>query len=182
MGKLRHGAALQWETHGVTLTPPPPPVPQHWDQCPGHTGPQKGLCCLICGRGMSANKGGRSSAVAVPGFWGSLGVGGGVHGVLSTAPPLPLLAPSASCMPRLRLCPAVPKPGAFLGKNVKAVEFGRMWRLTVTGPLRCGVGGGAAGGGQRGVTGGVTSEGMVAPWVPLRADGPGAEPGGRDVG
>lgn len=106
------------------------PSPGHWDQCL-----RKGLRSLICGCGLSINKGGQSSAVAVLGLWGSWGVCV-THGAFQCPPPQ---APSASCRPRLRLRPAVPKPGAFLGKNVKAAESGRTWRTAATAPLCWGV-------------------------------------------
>lgn len=179
MGKLRHGAALQWETHGVTLMPPS--VPQHWDQCRGHTGPRKGLCCLICGHGMSANKGGRSSAVAVPGFWGLRGVGGEHMEYFPLPPPFPvgpicfLRAPAAAL-------PCGAQTGGVSGEKRQSSGIWEDVASDSHQPAPLCVGGGAAGGGQWDLTGGVTSEGTVAPWVPLRGDGPGAEPGGRDVG
>lgn len=140
------GSPAVGDTWATLSPPPPPPSPRHWDQCQGCASLRKGLHCLICGCEMSVNKGGQSSVVAVPGLWGSRG-GGSTRGF----PLLPPLVPSASCVTRLQLCPAVPKPGAFLGKNVKAPEFGRTLRAAATGPL---CRGGAAGGGQWGLMGG----------------------------
>lgn len=60
------------------------PSPGHWDQCL-----RKGLRSLICGCGLSINKGGQSPAVAVLGLWGSWGVCV-THGAFQRPPPSPI--------------------------------------------------------------------------------------------
>lgn len=109
--------------------------PLHWDQCRGRAGPRKGRHCLICGCGMSTNKGDEVQ------LWQCLARGGRGVGGRHTGLPTPHPA-GPICI--LRLCPAVPKPGAFLEKNVKAVEFRRMWRQPLArsagGVLGCPVG------------------------------------------
>jgi len=106
-------------------------------------------------------------------FGGGCGEEGGTAQGAFHCPPPP--APCASCVPQLRLCPAEPEPGAFLGKNVKEAEFGQTWPTA------------ALPGGPAGSHGGRESPqgGTKAPRVPLGADvgdGPRAEPGGWDAG
>lgn len=116
MRKRSHGAAREvWDCPDVSpQSPALGPVPRPCWSTEG-----------VSPSNLSVNKGDEAH------LWQCLAWGGGTQGLPPPHPASPI------CV--LWLCPAVPKPEAFLEKNVKAVEFRRMWRL----PLARSAGGAA---------------------------------------